>query len=209
MELHKTTKIKRGRIPEKILIQIADNLLENLYLVFYAEVSMQLDSRLKDQILADIILDGLKSSITRQADFPKFYRALKKNVRANLDHMVQVKRTGLISTLAKQEMIINLMLDRIDHEMMAHFPEENLDEDTLCMFDEMISMYGDFPPLFDPLGREIRIQLHIIKNSTLHFADPEKKAELIEELLMQSDAAEFREFFIINALQRAMNTNAS
>lgn len=200
-----TVRIKRENISERILVTIAENLMEDIYLVFHAYNSLRLSQNLKHAILNDVITRDLKDSVRKQSDFSKFYNALAKNIYAHIDYLRQIKKTSLLPPLYKEEMFINLMINNLDHEKMLHFPEEDYSHETLSQYDHLIRMYGDFPTVEDHYGRELRIQLHIVKNSTLHFADPEKKAELLEELLLQKNSNEFREFFIIDSLHRAMN----
>lgn len=200
-----TIRIKRENISDHILDQIAENLFEDLYLVFDTDHSLNLSRKTKDQVYFEIVTKNLSQSVLQQPDFSKFYAAIVQNIRGNLDYLIHVKKTSLLPPLYKIEMIIHLILDQLDHESLFASQDEDLDDDTLSQYDDVISLYGEVPDIDDFIGRELRIQLHLIKNSELHFADPEKKAELLEELLMQSDTDEFRQFFIIDSLHKAMN----
>lgn len=200
-----TIKINKEKISEKILSQISDNLYEDFYLIFQAEKSANISRTLKDQIFYEVLTRHMKESVLKQPDFERFYRAIVTNIRSNLEYLRHVKVSGLLPPLYKEEMMVNLILDQLDHEMMLSYrEEEKIDDEELSKYDDVISMYGDIPPVNDSLGREIRIQLYIIKNSELHFADPEKRAELLEDLLLDNDSDEFREFFIVDSLYRSM-----
>ncbi|MGK5092074.1 hypothetical protein WDW89_08705 [Deltaproteobacteria bacterium TL4] len=200
-----TIKVNKDHISENILEQISENLYDDLYLIFDMECSLTLSRETKDRIMFEIITSKLDPVVLKKPDFPKFYAVLKQNIMSNMEYLRHVKRTGLLPPLYKLEMITNLVLDQLDHEALHFIEEEELDTETLSQYDDVISLYGDVPPIDDPYGRELRIQLHLIKNSKLQFADPEKKAELLEELLLQNEESEYREFFIVDALHRAMN----
>ena len=203
--LFHTVKISHEKIADSILDQIAENLYDDMYLIFDTETSLNLRRETKNQVLFEVVTNNLSPNVLKQADFPRFYAALVQNILANMEFLRHVKKTGLLPPLYKLEMIKNLILDRLDHNLLFAPNEESLDDTHLSQYDDVISLYGDVPPINDLFGRELRIQLHLIKNSQLHFADPEKKAELLEELLLQSEEDEFREFFIVDSLHRAMS----
>ncbi|MBF0351050.1 MAG: hypothetical protein HQM11_08450 [SAR324 cluster bacterium] len=197
-------KINPDGIDRTIVNQITENIFEDMYLIFDMQASYNLRRKTKERALFEVITSGLSRSVLSQDDFPKFYQALIQNILANMELLRHVRKTGLIPPLYKLEMIRNLILDQLNRDVLFSSHDDNLDDETLSEYDEVISLYGDVPPISDVYGRELRIQLHLIKNSELHFADPEKKAELLEELLLQNEADEFREFFIVDSLYRAM-----
>ena len=83
-----------------------------MYLIFEAQNSINVSRKTKDLILFEIVTNHLQPHILQQPDFPKFYAALSQNIRANLDYIRHVKRTGLLPSLYKLDMISNLILGR-------------------------------------------------------------------------------------------------
>ena len=196
-------RIQKSGIPDSILYQIINNILIEWYLIFYAENSFHLSLTLKHKIFVDVVSYQLSKKVIAQAPFQTLCRALHRNARDKIDYLLQVKETSLIPWEVKHQLMEQILLGYFHSDHTLNFEEENYAEDALAEYDDVIELYENIPELSTDLGREIRIQIHIIRNSQLPFADPETKAELLEELLLQQVGENrIRDFLLIESLYR-------